>query len=511
LRSPDGRQVRPPGSPFLPGTLNRKNRFAADSTPERLTRTGFSYADLVLRRPPVKGSAEMRKDVSDKNEVRRYVGKVRAALDDPRLQDVIGRAAAQIPGGGDPRSKVAGLLDQDLDSMASSGGEPEGVPYLSRAPLVSMVQSHVEEALGDTENQVQGQPSSLWARLVADAQRLLHIAPGSFTPDDPDWYVVIAQGVLERLAAGNAPFNAAPAEYDSVADNARLIVVGDWGTGLPRARDVATHMQRQVAEALASGRQVHVLHLGDVYYSGLESEDQRRFLDLWPVTPEQAEAGVTSWSLNGNHDMYSGGFGYFGTLLGDHRFTRQRSPDGKTTSFFRLRSPSWDFVGLDTAWDPDVTSGGQIAVLRDPQASYVARVAAGSPRKLVLFSHHQLVSVYDKSDLGAVLPAKLAPLLDASRVTAWWWGHEHRAITYQAASGVRFPRCLGNGGVPILPDPSPPPGSTPPITWHSTRTVSEDGRKWTRFGFAVLDLQPDRIEVAYIDDDGYVSHTETIT
>ncbi len=453
----------------------------------------------------------MRKDVSDKNEVRRYVGRVREVLGDPRLQDVINRAAAQVPGAQAPRAKIAALLDQDLDSMASSGGEPDGVPYLSRAPLVAMVQSHVEAALDEAEGQDEAAPISLWARLIRDAQRLLHLAPGSFTPDDPDWYVVIAQGVLERLADGNAPFNERPAEHDSVADNARLVVVGDWGTGLPRAQEVAAHMQHRIAEALAAGRQVHVLHLGDVYYSGLEIEDRKRFLDLWPVTSAQAEAGVTSWSLNGNHDMYSGGFGYFGTLLGDPRFIRQRSPDGQATSYFRLRSPSWDFIGIDTAWDTDVVSAGRVAVLRDPQASYVAKVAANSTRKLVLFSHHQLVSVYDKSDLGTELPAKLAPVLDASRVTAWWWGHEHRAITYQATAGVGFPRCLGNGGVPILPDPNPPPGSKPAVTWHSTRTVAEDGRNWTRFGFAVLDLKPDRIDVSYIDDDGYVSHTETIS
>ncbi|MGH3236361.1 MAG: metallophosphoesterase family protein, partial [Streptosporangiaceae bacterium] len=236
-----------------------------------------------------------------------------------------------------------------------------------------------------------------------------------------------------------------------------------------------------------------------------------RFLDLWPVTQAQAGAGVTSWSLNGNHDMYSGGFGYFGTLLGDPRFKGQRSPDGKPTSFFRLRSPSWDFIGIDTAWDTDVTSAGQVAVLQDPQASYVADVAAGSSRKLVLFSHHQLVSCYDKSDLGSTLPAKLAQVLTGNRVTAWWWGHEHRAITYGAAAGVHYPRCLGNGGVPILPDPGSPAGSDPPITWRSTRTVREDGQNRVRFGFAVLDLQPGRIQVAYVDDDGQTPHTETIT
>jgi dihydrofolate reductase len=62
----------------------------------------------------------------------------------------------------------------------------------------------------------------------------------------------------------------------------------------------------------------------------------------------------------------------------------------------------------------------------------------------------------------------------------------------------------------ILPDPDPPAGSNPPITWRSTRTVREDGQERTRFGCAVLDLQPDRIAVAYVDDDGDVPRTETI-
>jgi hypothetical protein len=453
----------------------------------------------------------MRRDASSKNAVRNYVGKVRDTLGDPRLQDVIVRAAAQVPGDGAPRDKIAALLSPDIDTTVSSGGGPRGVPYLSRAPLVSMVQSHLEEALSEAGVPDPGEPASLWSRLVHAVEHALHLAPDTFTPDDPDWYVFIAKGVLERLAEGNAPFNEAPAEYDGLADDARLVVVGDWGTGLPRARDVAALMQEKIGEALAGGRQVLVLHLGDVYYSGLETEDQRRFLDLWPVTQAQADAGVTSWSLNGNHDMYSGGFGYFRTLLGDPRFSHQRSPNGQPTSFFRLRSPSWDFIGVDTSWDSDVTSAGQVAVLQDPQGTYVATVAAQSPRKLVLFSHHQLVSVYDRADLGSTLPAKLAPVLTGNRVTAWWWGHEHRAITYEAAAGVRYPRCLGNGGVPVLPDADPPTGSKPVITWHSTRSVREDGQRRTRFGFAVLDLRPDRIEVAYMDDDGHTPHTETIT
>lgn len=453
----------------------------------------------------------MRSDASDKDQVEVAAAKVRDVLRDPQLQDVVQRAAAKVPGDGDPQAKVAALLSPDASSLVSSGGQAPGAPYLSRAPLVSMMQSQIEENLHGTGAADAGRPVSLWSKIVRVIRLLLHASPGSFTQNDPDWFVAIARGILDRLADGNAPFNPVPAEYDGVADDARLVVVGDWGTGLPRAIDVAAHMRQAIDAALADGRQVHVIHLGDVYYSGFESEDKRRFLDPWPVTPAQAGQGVTSWSLNGNHDMYSGGFGYFGTLLGDSRFRAQRSPDGKATSFFRLRSPSWDFIGLDTAWDTDVTSNGETAVLQDPQGKYVADVAAGSERKLVLFSHHQLVSFYDQGDLGPTLPGKLAPVLDGNRVTAWWWGHEHRAITYGAKSGVRFPRCLGNGGVPVKPDHAPPANSDPAVTWHSTRTIREHGQRWNRFGFAVLDLHPDHIDAAYIDDDGYPAHTETVS
>jgi hypothetical protein len=123
--------------------------------------------------------------------------------------------------------------------------------------------------------------------------------------------------------------------------------VGDWGTGLGRARQVAVHMQEEIAGALAEGREAHAIHLGDVYYSGLASEDQRRFLAYWPVTAAQAASGVTSWSLNGNHDMYSGGYGYFGTLLADPRFAAQPRPMGSrpaSSGSPPRRGTSWPWI-----------------------------------------------------------------------------------------------------------------------------------------------------------------------
>ncbi len=119
-------------------------------------------------------------------------------------------------------------------------------------------------------------------------------------------------------------------------------MVGDWGSGLPHARKVSDQMRSYTLQGLADGRDTNVVHLGDVYYAGFPSEYVDRFLQWWPVRP--AEAGdIRSWSMNGNHDMYSGGDGYFDTLLADPRFagTRARVGSGSTTR-----------TGDSSAWTP---------------------------------------------------------------------------------------------------------------------------------------------------------------
>ncbi len=447
----------------------------------------------------------------DRDSVHQYVEAVRGVLGSDQLRGATAAAAQVIPGGGDPPAKVSAALPAAGTANASSGGAQDAVvPYLSRDPAVSLVQSALTEGLRAQGVVADRTPAdrSLWSTIAHTAEALLH--PGNFSPDDPDWVIKIAESMLHHLAQGNHPFNPRPAAH-AISDSARLVVVGDWGTGLPRARAVAGYMAQEVTDALDHGREAHVIHLGDVYYSGLPSEIQQHVLACWPVTPQQARAGVTSWSLNGNHDMYSGGFGYFGTLLGDPRFAAQHSADGAATSYFRLTAPSWDFVALDTSWDPDVLTKGACGVLEDPQAGFVAEIAKTSSRKLVLLSHHQLVSAYDQADLGPVLPAKLGPVLDSGRVTAWWWGHEHRCMGFEASHGVRFPRCLGHGGVPVLQprapgDPVPAPGA-----WEDRSFLPDsDGNHWARFGFAVLDLDGGQLQVRYRDDQGAQIRSEVI-
>ena len=444
----------------------------------------------------------------DRDNVRQYVEAVRKLLGvDSRLHDATERAAAQLRGVGAPPAKVSAALPAIDKAPASSGGT-SGVPYLSRDPVVSLVQSCLNSALAERDGVGKDSPApSLWNRLTLAVRELLH--PGNFSPGDPDWVIKIAESTLEHLAKGNHPFNPVPAEH-TISDSARLIIVGDWGTGLPRARAVASYLAEEVAGALESGREAHVIHLGDVYYSGLPSEYEKHVFTYWPVSTEQAQAGVTSWSLNGNHDMYSGGFGYFDTLLADPRFINQRSPDGAATSFFRLSSPSWEFVGLDTSWDSNVLSSGAVGVLNDPQAEFVTSVSRETDKKLVLLSHHQYMSVYEQSDIGTELGSKLAPVLQNDRVTAWLWGHEHRCMGFHQSGGVKFPRCLGHGGVPVLQNHAPEAPVPPPGAWEERDFLESENERWGRFGFAALDLSGGHISARYRNDLGVLVRTEEI-
>ena len=77
-------------------------------------------------------------------------------------------------------------------------------------------------------------PVHLLAALIEDkVEGLLH--PQRYGPEDSRWVTKIAEAMLERLAKGNHAFNPVPAEHE-ISDDARVVVVGDWGSGLKRAR-----------------------------------------------------------------------------------------------------------------------------------------------------------------------------------------------------------------------------------------------------------------------------------
>jgi hypothetical protein len=395
----------------------------------------------------------------------------------------------------------------DTERRGSTVAPLDDFSFFSRDHVISNIQSALEEWLERDaeleEREVEddrrdGDAPAVTDRIVKglepsrtpEGRRLF----GAFeVPSDPRWAAcLLAKGL--RLFRKKHPFNPRPAERVPIADNARVLLVGDWGTGLPRARKVADEM-RAVLDEGKGKREQHVIHLGDVYYSGWAREYEQRFLRHWPVKPHEAEQ-IGSWSLNGNHDMYSGGHGYYEVLLQDVRFARQQQ-----SSLFQLQNTAWRIFGLDSAWEDNA--------LKEPQAQWLGAELEKPGGKALLLSHHQLFSAYEEA--GNKLKETLSQQLQKKQVRAWFWGHEHRCMTFKPWDNLQYGRCVGHGGVPVYmghneAEPCPEPGE------YEYREYLDKGIElWALFGFAVLDFDGPKIHVRYIDENGRQHKDEWLT
>lgn len=216
------------------------------------------------------------------------------------------------------------------------------------------------------------------------------------------------------------------AQAETLTGDVTVAMAADWGTGLYGAPRIAEAMRK-----MAAARKFDLLmHLGDVYYAGTKGEVQERFLDMWPT-----EAGTLNRALNGNHEMYSGGFGYFQLILPALK---------QSCSYFAVQNEQWVLIGLDTAYVDHDMDTSQVAWL-----NLILKQAgvAEKKRKAVFFSHQQPFSRLDTQ--GPKLQKALAHLLESKLITAWYWGHEHQCVLYdQHPAWELFGRCLGHGGIP---------------------------------------------------------------
>ncbi len=347
------------------------------------------------------------------------------------------------------------------------------------------------------------------------------------------WFTLYFKDVFRR----KAPYRTYKAPHTGifrvpklpVDDPLRIALAADWGTGTLEAETVAANM-------LAS-KPHYTLHAGDVYFMGDSSEIRENCLGL----PSHPYAGVAwprgslgSFALMGNHEMYSGGQGYFEDFL-PTLGASSPAKDLQQASFFALETAHWIILGLDTGYH----SGGLPAVseipllnripffnvdarLDDRQLAWLQgvfiRFKTETPQKnFLLLSHHQPISSFEQTfPRAAQQLAELGFLAGCDFV--WLYGHEHRLTLYnqQTLPGDLhpYPRCIGHGGMPLDLSVLKKPDAR--ILFYDPRSHPIDSRDTkTRVGFnghLVLTFPDTALTIEYRDiQDNALLISETFT
>ena len=389
-------------------------------------------------------------------------------------------------------------------------------PFVPRDAYLSQVQAAVAARLAEKRA---GEPGAR-VPAVAEPDPETDQLFDSFGPYDWRWITALVQ---ELTRSGVHPFGQTPAEQ-RMADRVRLVIFADWATGSPRAQRLADMVRGRLGDRDVER---HLIHLGDVYYAGLPAEYSERFLRFWPASGDDDK--LHSWNLNGNHDMYSGGHGYFDLVSGagdppPHGATSASFAHQQGTSFFRIYNDHWQVIALDTAYLDNDLADAQLPWLERWMGLDGSAADPGAAnRKTILLSHHQLGSARAEAGVGPGIREKTERVRETGRVHAWIWGHEHFAFVYEPYLGVRCPICIGNGGVPQLLSRIFTlegflgaieggfnklkalfrAGVRPPRVAYAPTTpeVDPDGLKWEQLGFVVIDLDGPDGSAVYVGEE----------
>lgn len=309
---------------------------------------------------------------------------------------------------------------------------------------------------------------------------------------DPNWLWAYVNYLVVKYADDRAPFHTLPPAQvtpiqltGATAGQVKIAIVGDWGTG-PFTNGSSQDVMNQILNMTPAPD--YIIHLGDVYYAGTAdlffplNEEQDNFLNVWP--PAEKQAPGTSFTLNSNHEMYSGAKGYY-LALADPRFAQQ-----KNLSYFALQYGGWTLLGLDSGYF--TTSNfymlGSIGGNSGIQTTWIKSLGI-SPDKAIVMTHHTGLSA-SGADENSLLCNEVNFALGGDPA-AWYWGHIHNAIVYNSPTKTgrnTLSRCVGHGAIPFgngwgipgpyvkyyanTPDPNFPPRV---LNGFATLTILENG------------------------------------
>jgi hypothetical protein len=343
----------------------------------------------------------------------------------------------------------------------------------------ALADSDVEEPPIDSDEGPEFIPSHPTLALIQSAMdEHLETRPNTgFHRRDPKWVSVLYQK-LRAKARGKAPFPQHEALTDfrfDLPERGTVALVSDWGTGNAHAA--------AVAQQIAARRPDHVIHLGDVYYSGTPREMDRNFLGMWRAYGPPA---ARYWALNANHDMYSGGYGYFQHVLPSF---------GQPASYVNLRNRFWRLIGLDSAY---INHN-----FNKPQMEWFGAQLEGDAHTILL-THHPLFSPYRKR--GDSLEEWLDPYLAQGRLFAWFWGHDHYLMEFADYRHVKC-RLIGHGSLPYVPPDRRRQRHPVEIVRWETRPSPLNPARGIH-GFVHLTFDGPALHIEYVDELGGTAWTE---
>lgn len=278
--------------------------------------------------------------------------------------------------------------------------------------------------------------------------------------------------------AGRTPIQT----VDLTGEKVRIAILGDAGyLGQSQDNVIQSILQRHSTAPFDL-----VIHLGDTYFGGDEAEMLKNLLD--PLSSLR-NAGMTVYTLVGNHDLYYGAHGYVAAL-------NILNQPGR---YFLIETPDWRIACLDTAT-------GALGILRSD-----ARLDGGQlkwldsllkvkdNRPLVLMSHHFIVSGWGTGSPTLTQQMKSR----GKKVFAWYWGHEHACATYERLSNGFYGACIGNGA--FVERWSKPITKSAPAWYATTMCTCYPNPKKKHYwphGFLELEISKDTLDETYHIENG---------
>ena len=303
---------------------------------------------------------------------------------------------------------------------------------------------------------------------------------------------------LEERNNQYTPFPSTAPPVITIPDDVDIAVIGDWGTGNYKPGG-SNSPSAKIAGALTKLKPGIVIHLGDVYYAGTNGQEDDNLLNQWPKLP----AGTLSFTLNSNHEMYSGAVPLFTQALANPVFAAQGG-----YSFFALENSNWVIVCLDTAYYSSWGGMYMNGVLDTTQLNFL-KAQAAKGKQLIVMCHHNAFNDTTTGPATNALWQQVKTALGKNMPAYWYWGHVHTGVAYKplASQPGTLCRCVGHSAIPwasasVLKAQS----NAGALQWYENKNA-KDPQTPVRVvnGFGLLQVSGSTITENFYDENGVLS------